>query len=184
MLRQSTFKSFYTLYTIGGACNSNEQLEKNLNLAIDVYIKRVSGAPCGNGTINLLKGSSEVWDVHSRHMVKNLPEQCVFTIIIIIPCFQKSCPHVKCQAGEDKLELKWFPNGPSLEYFPIPIPDPNRPWVVDCSKCKATCAGHFLPPDDHLAHYRNHGIERMMVKLLKNYWRSLQDALHKEDAAK
>lgn len=80
-----------------------------------MYVKRVNGAPCGNGTITLLKGSSsefakhakerrtklltflrgtkkektalkecdstlyayfeEVWDVRSRHMVKNLPEQ-------------------------------------------------------------------------------------------------------------
>ena len=94
-------------------------------------------------------------------MVKNLPAQYVF---MLLPCFQKSCAHVKCQAGEDKLELKWFPNGPSLEYFPIPIPDPNRPWGGDCSKCKGTCAGHFLPPDEHLAHYRKHGREGMMVK--------------------
>ncbi|KAL9976365.1 hypothetical protein ACROYT_G013660 [Oculina patagonica] len=60
-------------------------------------------------------------------------------VFMLLPCFQKSCTHVKCQAGEDKLELKWFPNGPSLEYFSIPIPDPNRPWGADCrGKEKAT----------------------------------------------
>ena len=40
--------------TIPGPCKSTEKLEKNLNLAIDVYEKRVNGAPCGNGTIPLL----------------------------------------------------------------------------------------------------------------------------------
>ena len=187
--------------TIGGACNSTEQLDKNLNLAIDVYIKRVHGAPCGNGTINLLKGSSsefakhatdrrlklltflrgtkkerealkkleptlyayfqEVWEVRSRHMVKNMPEQYVF---MLLPCFQTNCSHVKCQTSEHKLELKWFPNGPSLEYFPVPIPDPKRPWGGDCSQCKGKCAGHYLQPDDHLEHYSKHGREGMMFK--------------------
>lgn len=186
--------------TLAGPCNSTEQLDKNLNLAIDVYVKRVNGAPCGNGTITLLKGSSsefarhakdrrsklltflrgtkkekkalqefdptlyayfeEVWNVRSRHMVKNLPEQYVF---MLVPCFQKSCPHVKCHS-EQNLDLKWFPNGPSLEYFPIPIPDPNRPWGGDCSQCQGTCTGHFLSPDEHLEHYRKHGRDGMMFK--------------------
>ena len=114
----TVFKCFSIPSTIGGACDSKEQLEKNLNLAIAVYIKRVDGAPCGNGNGNviLFKRSSselvqqakdrrpklltflrgtkkerkalkrqatlysyfeEVWDVRSRHMVKNLPEQYV-----------------------------------------------------------------------------------------------------------
>ena len=51
-----------------------------------------------------------------------------------------------------------------MEYFPIPIPDPNRPWGADCSTCKGTCAGHFLRPGDHLVHYRNYGREGMMAK--------------------
>ena len=103
----------------------------------------------------------EVWDVRCRHMVKNLPEQYV---CMLVPCFQKGCPHLKCQAGEDQVGLKWFPNGSSVEYFPIPIPDPNRPWGADCSTCKGTSAGHFLRPDDHQVHYRNYGREGMMAK--------------------
>lgn len=93
-------------------------------------------------------------------MVKNLPEQYVF---MLVPCFQKSCPHVKCHS-EQNLDLKWFPNCPSLEYFPIPIPDPNRPWGGDCSQCQGTCTGHFLSPDEHLEHYRKHGRDGMMFK--------------------
>lgn len=179
--------------TIGGPCNSTEQLDKNLNLAIDVYVKRVNGTPCGNGTITLPKGSSEcfakhakdrrsklltflrgtkkeknalkgcdptlyayfeeVWDVRSRHMVKNLPEQYVF---MLVPCFQKSCPHVKCHS-EHNLDLKWFPNGPSLDYFPVPIPDPNRARGGDCSQCQGTCTGHYLSPNEHLEHYKKRG---------------------------
>lgn len=138
------FKCFSIPSTIGSACDSKEQLEKNLNLAIDVYIKRVEGAPCGNGNVDLFKGSfsgfvqhakdrrpklltflrgtkkerktlkreatlysyfEEVWDVRSRHMLKNLPEQCVF---MLIPCFQKGRPHLKCQEGEDQVGLKWL----------------------------------------------------------------------------
>ena len=85
-------------------------------------------------------------------------------VCMLIPCFQKGCPHLKCQAGEDQVGLKWFPNGSSVEYFPIPIPDPNRPWGADCSTCKGTSAGHFLRPDDHRVHYRNYGREGMMAK--------------------
>lgn len=44
------FKCFSIPSAISGACNSEEQLQKNPNLAIDTYIKRVDGAPCGNGT--------------------------------------------------------------------------------------------------------------------------------------
>lgn len=58
--------------TIGGACHSDEQLEKNLNLAIDVYINRVNGAPCGNGTIHLFKGSSEEFAKHAKDRRPNL----------------------------------------------------------------------------------------------------------------
>lgn len=185
--------------TIGGACKSSEQLNKNLNLAIDVYLKRVNGAPCGNGTVSLLKGSSsefakyandrrpklltflggtkkekkalkeleptlytyfeEVWEVRSRHMVKNLPKQYVF---MLTPCFQENCPHNKCQESDHKGELKWFPNGPPLDYFPLPIPDPNRPWGGQCCKCQGKCAGHFLSQIDNLTHFKKHGTKGMM----------------------
>ena len=84
---------------------------------------------------------------------------------MLVPCFQKSFPHVKCQS-EHNLDLKWFPNGPSLDYFPVPIPDPNCPWGGDCSQCQGTCAGHYnyLSPDEHLEHYKKHGRDGMMVK--------------------
>lgn len=187
--------------TIDGACDSSEQLKKNLNLAIDVYIKRVNGAPCGNGTVSLLTGSTsefakylnerlpklltflggtkkkkvalkkleptlyayfeEVWDVRSRHMVKNLPTQYVF---MLTPCFKKECPHKKCQESNYKGELKWFPNGMSLDYFPLPIPDPSRPWGGQCSSCKGTCAGHFLRPLEGIEHYKKHGSKGMITQ--------------------
>lgn len=187
--------------TIGGAVNSNEQLDKNLNLAIDYYIKRVNGAPCGNGTITLLKGSSsefakhasgrrqnlltflrgnkrdkedlkqreptmyayfeEVWDVRNRHLVQDLPSQYVF---MLIPCLQEGCPHKICKEGGANCDLKWFSDGPPLDYFPIPIPDPNRPWGGDCSQCQGTCNGHFLPPSQHLENYQEHGKKDMMSK--------------------
>ena len=75
---------------------------RNLEVAIDVYISRVNGSPCGNTTIqlqksrlfvNFLKGSKKTkltlvqkepeqysyfkrdWDVCSYHMVSELPQQ-------------------------------------------------------------------------------------------------------------
>ena len=187
--------------TIGSACNNEEQIRKNLNLAIDYYIQRVNGAPRGNGTITLCKGATsefakhvndrrsklvtflrgtkkekkalkesdptlygyfeEVWDVRNRHMVKGLPDQYVF---MLIKCMENSCPHNKCQESQDNVELKWYPNGPPLEYFPLPIPDPNRPWGGDCSQCKGIYPGHFLSTEDNIAHYRKHGKESMMFE--------------------
>lgn len=67
-----THSNLFIPSTIGGACHSDEQLEKNLNLAIDVYINRVNGAPCGNGTIHLFKGSSEEFAKHAKDRRPNL----------------------------------------------------------------------------------------------------------------
>lgn len=94
-------------------------------------------------------------------MVKNLPDQYVF---MLVPCRINSCPHKKCKANEGSLQLRWFTNGPSLEYFPVPIPDPNRPWGGQCTQCEGKCTGHFLTPGAHLRHYEKHGKARMMVK--------------------
>lgn len=50
--------------TIGGAVNTatdfdETQLKQNLDLASDVYIARVQGAPCGEAKISLFKGACD-----------------------------------------------------------------------------------------------------------------------------
>jgi hypothetical protein len=44
---------------ITGEGLDTDKLSTNLNMAIDVYIDRVSGAPCGGNTIDLLKGAKD-----------------------------------------------------------------------------------------------------------------------------
>ena len=56
-------------------------------------------------------------------MVKDLPHPYVFTLL---PFKAKDCPHPRCQDnGNSEDGNTWFPGGPLLSYFPIPIADPN-----------------------------------------------------------
>ena len=54
-----------------------------------------------------------------------------------------NCPHPLC-----KQMPHWYPGGPTLKYFPLPIPDPACTWgSTDCSKCQGKiCYGHYLSP--------------------------------------
>lgn len=61
----------------------------------------------------------KIWQVRNRHAVSNLPSQYVFFLKC---CMAMDCPHPSCKQGSDA--PRWFPAGPTLEYFPLPIPDP------------------------------------------------------------
>lgn len=59
--------------TLAGSCMNtetgmvdNEKLRENLNLAIDAYISRVDGTPCGNTPIHLYKGARDSEQVRIR----------------------------------------------------------------------------------------------------------------------
>ena len=96
----------------------------------------------------LFKLFSDVWSVCSRHMVKGYPVQYVYYLIC---CFKKDCFHPLCQreAGCELSNIQWFPDGPSIEAIPLPVPDPNRQWGnTSCSECKGFCAGHYLKPKE------------------------------------
>ena len=68
----------------------------------------------------------EVLGVRNRRMVNDLPLPYVF---MLLPCKAKDCPHPRCQEnGNSDDGNTWFPGGPPLSYFPIPIADPKRPW--------------------------------------------------------
>ena len=54
-------------------------------------------------------------------------------------------------AGRD-IKAEWYPNGPDLSLFPMPIGDQLQTWGSDCSKCKGACSGHYL--DDIAQHLK------------------------------
>ena len=91
-----------------------------------------------------------VWDVCTKHQVNGLPVQYVFFLKC---CHEVGCIHPLCSTQQPlPCEAKtWFPGGPSLSYFPLPVPDPTQPWGnAGCEKCKGVCHGHFLPPQNAL----------------------------------
>jgi len=175
----------YIPSTLAGSCLdpqsgmiSEHKLKQNLSVAIDAYISRVNGCPCGDTTIHLyrgaesgnsqakrekllvfLKGSKrekeglkhnnpelfkefqEVWNVRNNHLVTGLPSQYVFFLLC---CYQKGCSHGLCQAGKPNEPVTWYPGGPSVQYLPFPVLDPDHPWGNPrCSSCKGSCAGHY-----------------------------------------
>ena len=103
----------------------------------------------------------EIWGVRKRHMVLSLPQHFVF---MLLPCNTKDCPHPNCLPSAKKEDCTWFPHGPKLKYFPVPIPDPKRPWGGTCKQCTGICAGHYLRPEEHLDHYELHGTKGMIFK--------------------
>ena len=83
----------------------------------------------------------KIWELRTRHMVKDLPGQYVFQLL---PCFKQNCIHPVCMAGKPQEEYRWYDGGPPLSYVPLPIPDKKRPWGgTDCEVCKAECFGHY-----------------------------------------
>ena len=68
----------YSMF-IAGSCLDPEtgvvdsqKLQKNLDIAIDAYISRVDGAPCGNTPIHLYKGAMDSDDVKSRESLLSI----------------------------------------------------------------------------------------------------------------
>ena len=95
---------------------------------------------------------SNVWDVRNSHTVASIPKQYAF---MLLPCFKSSSIHPLCKTGKPSTELTrtWFPNGPPLSYFLLPIPDVDRPWGSDCSSCTGFCAGHYKKPEEAWKNY-------------------------------
>lgn len=89
---------------------------------------------------------TKVWDVYNRHMLSSVPKQYV---LVLKPCFKTDCLHPLCNAAEASvIERTWFPGGPAISYFPLPVPDVTRPWGADCSACVGFCGGHYLEPEN------------------------------------
>lgn len=66
--------------TIGGPCYTGqgidkEQLARNLDMATDVYIKKVNGSPCAKQPIQLFKGAN---DKHAEYLRERRPKLLTF----------------------------------------------------------------------------------------------------------
>jgi len=57
----------------------------------------------------------------------------------------------------NKEQSCWYEGGPPLTYFPLPVPDPAKPWGSDCSSCKGRCPGHYMKPQQAWLHVQEHG---------------------------
>lgn len=106
------------------------------------------------------KRFQEKWKVRNNHMVMNLPAQYVF---MLLPCYKEGCIHPVCKREPPQQQKVWFPDGSALSVFPLPIPDPKRPWGADCDECTNVCTGHFLPPQECIDHIVKNGTRDCMV---------------------
>ena len=86
----------------------------------------------------------QVWKVYLSHKLPNLSNKY---FLVLALCFQPGCPHSLCMAG-NKEQSCWYQCGPPLTYFPLPVPDPAKPWGGDCSSCKGQCPGHYMKPHE------------------------------------
>ena len=90
----------------------------------------------------------KVWTLRTNHMIKNVPPQYVFCHVC---CLKIDCCHPICKSQSIINLPSWYTGRPPVNYIPLPIPDPSRPWGnQNCDKCTGPCYGHFLKPDDAL----------------------------------
>ena len=90
--------------------------------------------------------------MYLSHKLPNLSNK----FLVLALCFQPGCSHSLCMAG-NKEQSCWYQGGPPLTYFPLPVPDPAKPWGGDCSSCKGQCPGHYMKPQQALLHVQEHG---------------------------
>ena len=51
-----------------------------------------------------------------------------------------------------------------MSYFPLPIPDVDRPWVGNRSSCCGFCSGHYKKPEDAWKTYQEKGKAICQIK--------------------
>ena len=117
---------------------------------------------------------NEVWQVRNNHYHKELPPQYIF---LLTCCYSKDCPHPLCQKGPPTEDLKWFPNGPTLDHNLLPVVDPTQPFGdPNCSTCQDKCSGHFLPPEKLFESKQVPMIQPPSV-ILKDFFHSLSQLM-------
>ena len=50
-----------------------------------------------------------------------------------------------------------------MNFLPLPLVDPNRPYQGKCEGCKDSCCGHYMKYDSLLVHYLNITTEKIDV---------------------
>ena len=87
-------------------------------------------------------------------MVPGLPHQCIFTLKC---CLSPDCVHPYCKSNAhlNNNEDSWYPGGPSLDFFPSPTPDPDRPYGN--TECTGFCAGHYMKPSKLISYVKSAG---------------------------
>jgi hypothetical protein len=84
----------------------------------------------------------ETWALRERHMMKNVPVKYIFYLRC---CYKEDCIHPDCQAGRPEKEVTWYPGGPPIDFLPLPLADPERPYNGICEVCtKEPCSGHYM----------------------------------------
>ena len=103
---------------------------------------------------DLYQQIESIWQLRTRHMVQGLPHQYVFYLKC---CSLPDCLHPVCKSNvHDKSDDVWYPSGPSLDFFPTPTPDPDRPYGnTSCKECVGFCAGHYLKPSKLLSYVKS-----------------------------
>ena len=123
--------------------------------------KKIENQALKENDVTLCNYFEKIWCVRNRHMVKNLPQPCVF---MLLPCKMKDCPHPRCQPDTKDIDNTWFPAGPKWNYS-VPLADSKRTWGGSCEIWNGNCAGHYLnPKDHHYLHYQAHGTKGMMFR--------------------
>ena len=48
----------------------------------------------------------------------------------------------------------WYPGGPCIAFFPLPVADPDRPFnCISCEECGNNCSGHYMGYDKLLERF-------------------------------
>ena len=75
-------------------------------------------------------------------MVKSLPGEYVFALRA---CYEADCSHPICQRGKPTDESVWCAGRLSLQFLPLPVPDPKRPWgSKECKNCNGFYTGYLM----------------------------------------
>ena len=120
----------------GADSSTNQELRADLNTFLKGTVVRKEQLKRENPD---RWAAMEVWNIRRQHMVGDFPPQYVFYQKC---CFAPKCEHPLCQRSSHPLPT-WYPRGPSLNFLPVPIPDPAQPWSnTTCSKCSGVCYGH------------------------------------------
>lgn len=132
-----------------GAESSKYQEE---NEVLKVFLKGSKDAKSKLATENpvLYSKVKDTMDLRERHLRKNVPSKYVFMLEC---CFEEGCVHPVCKEGRLENET-WYPGGPCIAFFPLPVADPDRPFnCISCEECGNNCSGHYMGYDKLLERF-------------------------------